>query len=201
MSRRDAWIQADPVRWADRFGSARSDWRMPARSGPRMGLMVNRDQPVDGDVRIDLRRRERGMPEDLLDTAQVSAALEEMGGGGMPQPVRAGVRHRTGRRDPGVHDPSNRARVDPAPTRAREDGRGRAASKHGSAARQPFEDGPERRNAHRYGSLLAPLAEDPDRMPAGIEIGQVQTAQFPDPDPGCGQEFHDRRITQTDGRL
>ena len=46
------------------------------------------------DVRVDLRGGERRVAEYLLDATQVSAAFEQMRGGGMPQPVRAGIRYR-----------------------------------------------------------------------------------------------------------
>ena len=96
---------------------------MASGSGPRMGLLIDRHQPVNADVRIDLRRRERGVAEDLLDAAEVSAALEQVGGRRMPQSVRTGVRNRAGCGDPGMDDPADGARVDPAASRAEEERR------------------------------------------------------------------------------
>ena len=42
-------------------------------------------------MRVELGRRQRGVPEQLLHRPQVGASLEQVGGGGVPQPVRADV--------------------------------------------------------------------------------------------------------------
>src|SRR5258708_5236120 len=147
-----------------------------ARSGPRMSLAVNRDQPVNGDVRVDLRRGQRSMPEYLLDAAQVSATFQQMRRGGVPQPVRSGIGYRTSRGDPGVNDPADRARINAAATGSQEHGRRPAPSQHRTAVRKPFPDRAQRRDADRDGSLLVALSEDPDRAPAGIEVVHVQSA-------------------------
>ena len=44
-------------------------------SGPRMGLLIGPTQPVRGHVGVQLRRRQRGVTQDLLDRAQIRAAL------------------------------------------------------------------------------------------------------------------------------
>jgi hypothetical protein len=54
---------------------------------PGMGLPVGGGQPLDRNVGVDLRARQRGMAEDLLHAAQVGTALQQVGGGGVPQPV------------------------------------------------------------------------------------------------------------------
>ena len=45
------------------------------------------------------------MTEDLLHAPQVGAALQEMGGGRMPESVRPGVGHACHRGQAGMHDP------------------------------------------------------------------------------------------------
>jgi hypothetical protein len=80
-------------------GPAPSSARLPSGQGgdggglssPRMGLVIDGDQPVDADVGIDLRRCQRGVPEQLLHAPEVSAAFQEVGGGCVAQPVRPGV--------------------------------------------------------------------------------------------------------------
>src|SRR5437588_13028033 len=62
------------------------------------------------DVAVDLRRRERGVAEELLDRAEIGAALEQMGGERMPQAMRVG------------NDPTQRAHVEPAPACGEEEG-------------------------------------------------------------------------------
>ena len=64
---------------------------------------------------VNLSGRQRGMAEDFLHAAQVSATLQEVGRRSVAQAVRPGVRYRpAGGRDPGVHDPAHGPRVDPA---------------------------------------------------------------------------------------
>src|SRR3954467_11921380 len=55
---------------------------------PRVAAGVHLTQPVDGDERVDLRGRHRRVPEQLLDDADVRAAVEQVGGEGVPQRVR-----------------------------------------------------------------------------------------------------------------
>ena len=43
-----------------------------------MRFVVDRHQPVDGDVRIALRRRQARMAEQLLDRAEVGTCIEQM---------------------------------------------------------------------------------------------------------------------------
>src|SRR6202034_2168555 len=59
-----------------------------AASGPGMRAAVDFEQPLGVDAGINLRGRQRGMPEQFLDCAQVAAAGEQMGGEGMPQRMR-----------------------------------------------------------------------------------------------------------------
>ena len=56
-----ALVADRPVRLLP-LGSA-SVRRTPGGSGPRVGLLVRGAQPLGGDVGVDLRRRERGVPE------------------------------------------------------------------------------------------------------------------------------------------
>ena len=66
-----------------------------------MRAVVDPAQALAVHVAVDLRRRERGMAEQLLDRAQVGSALEQVRCEGVAQPVR--VRR----------DPAQRARVEP----------------------------------------------------------------------------------------
>ena len=99
-----------PVRPAPPLRAGRRRWRRAgwacarvAASGPRVRLLVGPAQPVGGDVGVELRGRQRGVAEQLLHRAQVGAALEQVGGGGVPQPVRADVgRARARRRSAGA---------------------------------------------------------------------------------------------------
>ena len=80
-------------------------------------------KPLGGDVRVDLGRAEAGVTEDLLDGSQVRAAVEQVGGRGVAQGVRADrLRADDRRKDPSdelVHGP----RSDPGAAAAEDHGR------------------------------------------------------------------------------
>ena len=63
-------------------------------SGARMREPVGRGQPLARDVRVDLRRAEARVAEDLLDGAKIGAAVEQVRRRGVAQRVRSDVRRR-----------------------------------------------------------------------------------------------------------
>src|SRR5699024_12456024 len=56
-----------------------------------MGLVDGASQALCADVRVDLRGGQRGVAEEVLDAAQVRAALDEMGRGAVAEGVRRDV--------------------------------------------------------------------------------------------------------------
>src|SRR3954451_12259156 len=58
----------------------------------RMAGGVDLAEAVDGDQRVDLRGRYRGVAEQLLDHPDVGPAVEQVGGEGVPQGVRGHLR-------------------------------------------------------------------------------------------------------------
>src|ERR671931_765620 len=74
-----------------RLQSPRVGIRVGMRSGARMRAEVRLAHVVGRDVRVHLRRLDRGVAEHLLDASQVGAALDEMRGEGVPQGVRRHV--------------------------------------------------------------------------------------------------------------
>ena len=64
--------------------------RRVVRAGPgaRVGCPVARAEAPGAHVRVDLRRREAGVAEQLLDDAQVRAALEQVRGERVAERVR-----------------------------------------------------------------------------------------------------------------
>src|SRR5580704_8178370 len=56
--------------------------------GARMGAAIDLEQPFAVDRGVDLRGRQGGVAEELLDGAQVAAARQQMGGEGMAQRMR-----------------------------------------------------------------------------------------------------------------
>src|ERR1043166_9671192 len=57
----------------------------------RMMLCIYILQPVESDVRVDLRGRDVGVSENGLDGAEIGAPLDHVGGATMAQHVRAGA--------------------------------------------------------------------------------------------------------------
>src|SRR5690349_20772338 len=74
-----------------------------------MRAVVDLAQPAGVDVAVYLGRRERAVAEQLLDRAQVGAALEQVRREGVAQPVRV------------WQQAAERARVEPAATRREEE--------------------------------------------------------------------------------
>jgi hypothetical protein len=60
-------------------------------SGAGVRLVIRPLQSVNGDMSVDLGGRERSVPQQLLDGAQVGAALEQVRGCGVPQSMRAEI--------------------------------------------------------------------------------------------------------------
>src|SRR6266851_178168 len=173
--------------------------RRARSSGARVRLAVGRDEPVNRDVGVYLSRSERGVAEHLLHAAQVRAAFEEVRGGRVPQAVRAGIRHRSGGRDPGMNHAPGRPWVKATASCSQEQrGTGRIPGQKGPAGSAPSADRALSRNADRHDALLAALSEHPDGPAALVDVIDVQAAQFADPDAGCVEEFHDRRVAELD---
>src|ERR1700730_14602844 len=56
-----------------------------------MMFLVNAFEPIEGEVRIDLRGRDIGMAQDGLNRAQVRAVLDHVSSAAMAQHVRTGM--------------------------------------------------------------------------------------------------------------
>ncbi len=177
---------AGPLHRCRRLAAAGRRSRPVAASGARVRLLVGPAQPVGGDVGVELGRRQRGVAEQLLHRAQVGAALEQVGGGGVPQPVRPEVgRARARRRSGGAPGCARRAGrsarrgrrgTAPAPDPSAEQRRPAAARarRRGARGRGP---------AERHGALLAALAEHPDHVAVAVDVVDVEAA--PARRPGC----------------
>src|SRR6266446_5556757 len=117
-------------------------------------------EPLAEDMGIDLRRRDIGMAEHLLDAAQIGAVVEEMAGEGVPQHMGRDAR----RVDPGgdgevleelaAAPPRQMAR---SAARGKEEARGRALGEEFAAPRGIGGERETRRFAERHETLLAAL--------------------------------------------
>ena len=56
-----------------------------------MSLFVYIEQILRVDVSVALGGRQAGVPQELLNRAKITATLQQVGGEGMPQGVRAGL--------------------------------------------------------------------------------------------------------------
>src|SRR5215469_3198507 len=99
-----------------------------------MRLVVDGDKPVDADMGVDLRGRQRCVAQYFLDAPQVCAALEQMRSCGMTDAMRAYVRDGSCGSDPGVDHAPDRPGIDPATFRPDEERRGpRCVARNGGA--------------------------------------------------------------------
>jgi hypothetical protein len=77
-------------------------------------LIVHGPQPRNGDMGVELGGRQRRVAEQFLHDAQVRAALEQMGGRAVPQPVRPDVGRPVDGGDGLVHDGAGLPLIEPA---------------------------------------------------------------------------------------
>ena len=62
---------------------------MSSRLRPRMGLIICLLQPLNRDMRINLRRRKALVAEQGLNAAKIGAVIQQMSGKAMPELVRS----------------------------------------------------------------------------------------------------------------
>src|SRR5690606_9574348 len=106
--------------------------------------------------------RERGMPEELLDDAQIGPALEEMGRSAVAQSVGAEVRRVLDVLEHAVHHLPDLALIDPTSASTEEEGRAAAgAGQLWPPDAQPLLEGLSGGQAVGHPALLVPLADDP----------------------------------------
>ena len=77
-----------------------------------MRLVVNLDQLLHRNMSVDLRRREPRMAQQLLNVAQVGAAVEQVRSKRMPQRVRTDVVHAGADANVLLNHPAHRASRD-----------------------------------------------------------------------------------------
>ena len=128
-----------------------------------MRVVVDAPEPVPVDVAVDLRRRQRGMAEQLLNRPQVGAALEQVRCERVAQTVR--VRR----------DPPERARVEP-PAAHGEKQRVLCGAfrEQWPSRRQVARDRPGSLLAERDDALLAALAADEHVLLLEVDVAEVE---------------------------
>ena len=162
-----------------------------------MGLVVHRPQPRDRDVGVELRRGQRRVAEQFLDDAQVGAALEQVGGRAVAQPVRADVRCPVDRGDRLVHDRAGLPLIEAAAAGTDQQRRARLRrSQCGAPVGQPRRQRRLGRLAERDGALLVSLAQHPQQPAGCVDVIDVQAAQLADPNAGGVQQLDDEQVPQ-----
>ena len=170
---------------------------LAATLGAGVGLVVHRPQPGDGDVRVQLRGSQRRVAEQFLHDAQVRAALEQMGGGAVAQPVRADVGRTVDRGDRLVHDGACLTRIEPAPTCAEQQRRARV---RGGQCGRPSDS--HAASATCAGSpngtvrCLLPLPSTRSSRRGRVDVVDVEPAQLADPNTGGVQQLDDQPVPQ-----
>ncbi|MPN50692.1 hypothetical protein SDC9_198324 [bioreactor metagenome] len=119
-------------------------------------------EPLIAHMGVDLRGRQRGMAEHLLDAAQVGSAFQQMGGHRMPQAVRADI----GCLRDGVHGlmhhPPRDPRIQSATLASQKDSLRRRSGQPLRTPGQPRLHRAPGGVAQRDGALLVALAQHPE---------------------------------------
>ena len=127
-----------------------------------MGSVIDLAESAGVDVAVRLGRGERAVSEELLDHAQVGAALEEMGRERMPESVRVG------------EEAPNRARVQASAARRKEESVLGAACELGSRLLQVAAKPVSSFFPEWHDALLAALAPDVNGLLLEVDVAQVE---------------------------
>jgi len=144
-------------------------------------------------VGVDLRGADVGVPEQLLDGAQVAAGLEQMGGEGMPQHVRM---HRPVQALPArpVVESGLNGAVRQPPAAATDEQPGLFGVGQGMAHRHPVGDRLAGLAAHRHDPGARALAHHPQFAGPGAGIIEVEGRHLGQPQAGPVDQFEQRPV-------
>lgn len=161
-----------------------------------MSLPIRRPDAFVGEMCIDLTGRGRGVTQQLLHTAEVSAAVEEMRGGTVPQRMRSRRMCARGSSQRRPHRCVDAALI-PAGTSSSEKDRslGRA-QQSGAPPLKIRDDGPVRRLPKGKDSLLPALPQHRDQTLFEIKVEEIQSGELAHPHPRGIEQFEGGRISQ-----
>ena len=148
---------------------------------------------LEVEVGVDLGRRQVAVPEKLLDTAQVAARLEEMGGAAVAEKVRVDTGVDALAVGPAGETPGDPASAQATATRADEEGRlirGGLRRAHG----EPELESLAGRATDRQDPGALPLARDTDESFAEVEIGAIDRDEFTHPERGRVEKLEKRAV-------
>lgn len=159
------------------------------RLRPRVRFVVRRLQPFHRHVRVDLRGREAGVAEEGLDAAEVGAGVEQVGGEGVAEFVRADAGG-----DAGVVEVALQQRPDgdgAHPLANTRDEKGAVFDAGGLAVDL---DRLQRWRTDGNDALLAALAEDADALGVGIDALHIERAELGEAQAAGVEELQHRGI-------
>lgn len=145
------------------------------RSG--VGLGVGGPESFDRDMGVALGRREGGMAEELLDTAQVGAPLQDMGGRRVPEGVRGDLRHTRLAAQP-MDDAADHPWIDAPPARPEEERLAGSLRGYLLAPLPPLLERPCGGASVGHRALAIPLAPHPHRAMEAVDSGEVEGAEL-----------------------
>ena len=138
-----------------------------------MSLVVGITEAFLGDVSIDLRRREGGMPEESLHTSQICSGVEEVGGERVSQLVGSHIEGDVGLGEVLLEQRVDRSRGEPP---AKLGNKERALGHLGCVAIGL--DGLEGKGADWNQSLLGPLSQNAHAVTELVEIPHIEVGQL-----------------------
>ena len=154
-----------------------------------MRAVVDAPKAARVDVAVDLRRRERRVPEQLLDDAEVGAALEEVRRERVPQAVRV------------AEEAAHGARVEPASADREEEGVVRAARERRAARLQVARDVERGLLAQRHDAFLAALSSYVYELAVEIDVSEVEPDRLGASQPGRVEELEERAVAERERRV
>src|SRR6266542_6246045 len=167
--------------------------------GPRVRLLIHLLEPFDTCVRVDLRRRDGRVAEELLDGAEIGAGVEEMGGESVAERVRGESGAFVNQVQKGHHRVLDRAHGHPlaAVAEKKRSAVGAGPDRAEQLVALRFVVAQRERGVIAEGgdALLPPLAADFHLLGEEVDVGAVDSAQFGEAHPGRVEELEDRRVS------
>src|SRR5690606_12193220 len=152
---------------------------------------------LGGHVRVDLRRRQVLVTEELLDEAQVRAAIEEVGREAVPEGVRRGLLAQPGDLDVLVEDLSNASRREAIAEAIQEERVGifLVDPRHLRADLDETLDRRQGEASDRHDPLASALAARLDHLGREIDVADVERGELAHAQPGRVERLEDRAVT------
>src|SRR5690606_27053190 len=162
-----------------RPGRVRADEEQISLAAPCAGMrsIVDVGEMLEVKMRIDLRRRQARVAEQLLDGAQIPARLEQMRRERVAQHVRMDPDRHAAPPGPSVDPCLDRALAEPRAAPADEK-RPLAGGREAGTGGQPCSNRGGRDPPDRHDPGFRPLAEDPDREVVEVEVRDVEPRQL-----------------------